>query len=91
MRQMTKYYITKETTMSNITHAFTTDLEVAYVPFEQWLTAKHGAEKTAEYINGGKTEAFGAMYNEWLVDQKITHTIEEEGTETKVNTYKDLV
>lgn len=91
MRQLTKYYITKETPMSNITHAFTTDLEVAYVPFEEWLTAKHGAEKTAQFTAGGKTEEFGTQYNAWLVDQKIIHTIAEEGAEITVNTYKDLV
>jgi hypothetical protein len=75
-----------------INHTFTTDLDVAFVPFEKWLEEKHGAEKTALLVEAHNTDPdFSNQYNAWLVDQKITHTIEAEGTEPVVNTYKDLV
>lgn len=78
--------------MSNVTHKFETDLATDYVPLETWLAEKVGAEQAEKFLAlTSPTPEFAVQYDAWLVDQKIIHTIDTEGAESTVRSYKDVL
>jgi hypothetical protein len=92
--QSYKYMIKNDVTSKNI---FVSDLGEEFLSFDVWLTEKVGEEKAVELIdednqaslkNEPKTKEFSDLYEEWMVDQRIIHTIETAGEKTVIQSYK---
>lgn len=76
--------------LANETHIFKTELD-NIKPWSVWIQENKTTEEFNKWVSlkNTPTDEFSTWYNEWLVDQKITHTIIKDGTET-VNSHTEV-
>jgi hypothetical protein len=73
-------------------HDFKTDLASGeFTEMIDWIEEKYPKEATEILKKFDETpEETGDIYNAWILDQKITHTITEDGKVTHSFSYKEI-
>jgi len=77
--------------VDGVKHIFKTELE-NMKSWEEWIKDTKTAEEFHGWVKnkGSTTDEFVSWYNEWLVDQKITHTIIDADGKEQTNSHTEL-
>jgi hypothetical protein len=84
--------------MTTTTHTIISELTSnpkEFTGINRWIAEKIGEDRASEMTAGSgdgenSSEEFSYFYDAWMHDQKIVHTVEQDGNLTRVTSYKDI-